>query len=201
MKNFKEWLYSESFGKNILLLIHPDCVSELGVEACAEYSNKIKLYSQQFDYVISHLFWPKSVIKDQSHKSMEYIKALDEIISTVRSVSDVVTPQRGPDDCTYNHELPDYLINNDGVSIFMAGGYEDNCLWHSYVNLFKKLDWLLKEKNVTVQWYESLIFRANNYKAQNLPDEEVQFDRANIKHVDARPSTFDSRKVDYGDPK
>lgn len=202
MKTFRQWLYSENSGKNLLLLIHPDCVFELGVEACIGYTNKINSHVQRFDYVISHLFWPEAMINYmKSKRSLEESRVLDKIIETVKLASDVVTPQRGPDDCTYNRELPEYLMENDGVNVFMAGGYEDNCLWRAYVDMFKKLDWLLREKNIVVQWYEPLIFGAKDSKVQSLPDDEVQFDRANLKSVDARPATFDRRKVDYGEPK
>jgi len=202
MKTFKKWLYSEGAGKNLLILIHPDCVSELGDEACSEYSNKIKNYTSRFDYIISHLFWPKNVVEDRANRSGQRNVALDEIIATVRSVSDVVTPQNGPKDCTYNRELPDYLINNENVNVFMAGGYEDNCLWHSYIDLFEKLGWLLRERNISVQWYSPLIFQAKDKELKPRDDDEVALHREKPELAKDRAvfGNFDRRKVDYGEP-
>lgn len=208
MKSFYEMLqilkddfFLESRNKNILLLIHPDCVFELGVDNCIEYEEKVKNHYKKFDYIISHLFWPESMVNYiRNKRTKEESAALDKIINTIKFVSNVTTPQNGPDSCTYDQELPDYLIDNENVNIFMAGGYEDNCLWRAYIEMFKKLDFLIKEKNTSVLWYDPLIFRAKYHKTQSLPDEEVQFDRLNLKSVDPRPSTFDRRKVDYGEP-
>jgi len=197
MKNFKTWL--ENSNRNLLILIHPDCIFELGSDHCDEYNKKLTSHASKFDHVISHLFWPKDTISTMRQN----VKSLESLLETIKHISNVVMPPQG---CSYQKELPEYLIEQDNVNIFMGGGYEDNCLWKAYVDLFKKMDWVLSEKKIRVQWYKPLIFQSIDKISRTSPSystpdpEDVSFFRQNIRHVDAKPSNFHPSKIDYGNP-
>jgi hypothetical protein len=145
-----------------LVLIHPDCIYEVGAEQAFRYIDLLDKHCPLFDYVITHAFlseqyedWLKTSLMDENRK--EAIRSLRKAI--YRNSSKVIYNSRDLYGCSYAKELPDYLIDNENITIYMAGGYERNCLLISYEELFKRLVWLLKEKNISVESYSPLVFQ------------------------------------------
>jgi hypothetical protein len=195
--SFKMWL--ENNEKKLLILVHPDCVAEVGESATNEYEMLLKNHTGRFDYVITHLFYPDGY----ATSSPERHKQIQKIQSTVRSLSDEVI-EAGRERCSYSQNIPDYLINNPGVTVYMAGGYEDNCLWTSYIRLFRGLHDVLREGNHGVYWYRPLIFQDAGHglqgtkKYRSLDPEEIQMDRENPQNVPDRGALrFHPDKVRY----
>jgi hypothetical protein len=172
-KGFKTWL--ENNDKKLLILIHPDCVVEEGEDTMNQYDVLLKNHAGRFDYVITHLFWPKFVIEGS-----RYSEQIKKILTTVRGVSDEVI-ERDNERCSYSQSIPDYLINNPGVTVYMAGGYEDNCLWISYAKLFRNLSDILKEGEHQVFWYRPLIFQDSGHGLKGTKQYKT-FDSDYVQH-------------------
>jgi hypothetical protein len=158
---FKTWLENNN-EKKVLILIHPDCIYELGLEQTKRYTNLLEQHCKQFDYVITHAF-----LSEQFEDWLTPAKIPDEYKIAVRLIRHTAQKNshlflynsRDLYGCSYAQELPDYLIENDNVTLYMAGGYERNCLLVSYQELIKRLGWLLKEKNIKIQSYGPLVFQ------------------------------------------
>lgn len=170
--DFKLWL--ESNNKKLLLLIHPDCIAENGPDKAKNYQSLLKQHVSKFDHVITHAFysgedWIKHSIWEDDWKVAFY-----ELYNTIKSISDhFLYNSKDIYGCSYSSQLPDYLIDNPNTEIYMAGGYEDNCLWISYKLLFEQLDWMLRENSVSVFYYKPLIFsHPRTYQSQKFQDYE-----------------------------
>jgi hypothetical protein len=148
MKTFVEWL-NEGVGKKVLLLVHPDVICENGMEKAVEYCSKLREHVGKFDYVISHMFNPLTEFNKDAH---EFIKACVEEVSDVA----IIDTNYG---CSYGKELPDYLVENPNSVVYIAGGYESNCVWLSYLKLMDDLGWLVKDTGAKVIWYKPLLFQ------------------------------------------
>lgn len=160
---FKNWL--ESDNNKLMILVHPDCCVELGAEAVIEYTNLLKQHLPRFDYVITHFFIPDG--RPWSNYWDDQMKeAHISLVETIKSLSNVAV-SRNTYACSYDKELPDYLIENPNTTIYMAGGYEANCLWMSYQRLFVKLKWLMDEQNHQVYYYKPLIYTTREYGGLN----------------------------------
>lgn len=203
MESFKTWL--ENNEKKLLILVHPDCVVEEGKDAANEYETLLRNHVGRFDYVITHLFYPKNYKDWMQKDSPERYSQIQKIRETVSSFShEVIEAEK--ERCSYSQNIPDYLITNPGVTVYMAGGYEDNCLWTSYVRLFRSLHDVLREGNHMVYWYRPLIFQDAGHglrgtkKYPEFDPEEIQMDRENPQHVPDRGALrFHPDKVNYGE--
>lgn len=141
----------------MLILVHPDCCIEVGADAAKRYTELLREHLPKFDYVISHMFLDG---RPWSHSWDEgKIRAHDELYNLVKRLSNVAMHDpRNLYSCSYDKELPDFLIENQDTNVYMSGGYEGNCLWISYQRLFEKLGWLLKENGQKVSYYKPLLF-------------------------------------------
>ncbi|NBP03562.1 MAG: hypothetical protein EBU90_26405 [Proteobacteria bacterium] len=199
--SFKKWL--ENNEKKMLILVHPDCVTEVSESTTNEYDALLKNHIGRFDYVITHLFYPKNYTDWMQKDSPERFASIQKIRETVRGLSnEVIEAER--ERCSYGQNIPDYLINNPGVMVYMAGGYEDNCLWTSYIRLFSSLHDVLREGNHGVYWYRPLIFQDTGHglqgtkKYRSLDPEEIQMDRERPELVPDRGALrFHPDKVNY----
>lgn len=201
MEGFKTWL--ENNEKKILILVHPDCVTEVSESAANEYDALLRNHLGRFDYVITHLFYSKNYTDWMQKDSSERYSQIQKIRETVRSFSHEVIEAEN-ERCSYNQNIPDYLIDNPGVTVYMAGGYEDNCLWTSYIRLFRGLHDVLREGNHMVYWYRPLIFQDMGHGLQGtkkyptLDPEEIQMDRERPELVPDRGALrFHPDKVNY----
>jgi hypothetical protein len=199
--NFKIWL--ENNEKKLLILVHPDCVVEVGEHTTNEYETLLKNHAGRFDYVITHLFYPKNYTDTLRKNNLERYNQIKRLWEVVRNFSHEVIDAEN-EKCSYNQNIPDYLITNPGVTVYMAGGYEDNCLWTSYIRLFRSLRDVLQEGNHVVYWYRPLIFQdaghglSGNKKYPEFDPEEIRMDSENPENVSDRGALrFHPDKVRY----
>lgn len=205
MVNFKLWL--ENNEKKLLILVHPDCITEVGLDTTNEYEALLKNHIGRFDYVITHMFYPKNYTDDMQKYSPNRYNQIQRIRETVKSFShEMIEAEK--ERCSYSQNIPDYLITNPGVTVYMAGGYEDNCLWTSYVRLFRGLHDVLKEGSHMVYWYRPLIFQdaghglSGKKRYPEVDPEEIRMDRENPQNVpDYGALRFHPDKVRYRENK
>ena len=156
--NFSEWLKSET-GKKIIILIHPEIVCELGTKKTQEYNQKLIQHTPNFDYVITHHWGPSENWLDQSKDLSDNMKNDYKLIyKTTTDVSqESMYDYKNFYGCSYEKELPDYLIENPKSTVYFAGGYAKNCVKIAYNLLFNRIGWLLKETNTKIEHYEILL--------------------------------------------
>jgi len=155
--NFKLWL-EEKQGKKILLLIHPEIIYEVGLEQAQTYNKELIKHAANFDYIITHHLGPTENWTDDRDLPDEMKQAYKLIFNTAKQISH--SPMYKHDDyygCSYEKELPDFLIENPNSTIFFGGGYKRNCVQIAYNQLFNRLDWLLKDTNTKIEMYEPLL--------------------------------------------
>lgn len=192
--------------KNLLILIHPDCIAEVSESATNEYDALLKNHLGRFDYIITHLFHSKDYADSLQKRNPKRHDQIQKIRLTVGSASNEAIESES-EKCSYSKNIPDYLIMNPGVTVYMAGGYEDNCLWASYIRLFKSLHDVLHEGGHRVYWYRPLIFQDMGHGLRGtkpypkVDPDEIRMDRENPQHVSDRGALrFHPDKVDYGEP-
>ena len=155
--NFKLWL-EENQGKKILLLIHPEIVHELGFNQTQTYNQKLTNLAPNFDYIIAHHLGPNENWMDDRDLPEEMKQDYKLIFNTTKEISH--SPMYNKDDyfgCSYDKELPNFLIENPNSTVFFAGGYKRNCVKIAYDQLFNRLNWLLKDSNTKIEMYEPLL--------------------------------------------
>lgn len=155
--NFKLWL-EENQGKKILLLIHPEIVYEVGSHQTQTYNQKLITLAPNFDYIITHHLGPDENWMDDRDLPEEMKQDYKLIFNTAKKISH--SHMYKHDDyygCSYEKELPNFLIENSNSTIFFGGGYKRNCVRIAYEQLFNRLDWLIKETNTKIEMYEPLL--------------------------------------------
>lgn len=162
--NFKLWL-EENQDKKILLLIHPEIIYEVGWKEAQTYNKELIKHAKNFDYIITHHLGPDENWTD--HREIlpkEQKQAYKLIFNTAKNISH--SPMYKHDDyygCSYDKELPDFLIENPNSTVFFGGGYKRNCVQIAYQQLFNRLDWLIKDTNTKIEMYEPLLINPNTH--------------------------------------
>lgn len=192
---FKAWMESVRRNK-ILILVHPDCAGELGVESGRRYVDLIRQHASRFDFVITHSFTSSLEWIDRSTYDEPHKQVYRDLYETAKSVSNhFLYNPRDLHSPSYDKELPEYLINNPESDIYMGGGYESNCVWLGYQLLFQKLRWLLEESGVKVTYYTPLLFgtrhnggleRSNSY--ESWPRYAGDFHPSKVQYSDELPN-------------
>lgn len=155
--NFKLWL-EENQGKKILLLIHPEIIHELGSHQTQIYNQKLITLAPNFGYIITHHLGPNENWIDDRDLPEKMKQDYKIIYDTAKKISHL--PMYKSNDyygCSYEKELPDFLIENPNSTVFFGGGYKRNCVQIAYNQLFNRLDWLLKDTNTKIEMYEPLL--------------------------------------------
>lgn len=186
--------------QKLLILIHPDCISEVGANEAAQYTKLLQQHLPKFNYVITHLFFPDDRPWSNSWDQQQ-IAAHRELFETIKRFSVALHNTKDIYGTSYDKELPDFLIENPNTDIYMAGGYESNCLWRSYLLLFQKMNWLLKEQGHKVSYYTPLIFTDRHggglARTTKYPPRKEQYP-FNPNHVGWNDE-FHPEKVNYKD--
>lgn len=195
--DFKKWLENSGSPRKMLILIHPDCVPELGEQATHAYIQKLTTHAPLFDYVVVHPFLSGIEWLDRSTHREEIKQAYRDIYAVDQKIADVY--RHDPRDmysCTYSREVADYLVENPDTEVYMGGGYESNCLWIAYKKLFEKLGWLMSENKTKVTYYKPLIFAIRELGGI---DRSYQYPPKKIQDYDKTWGDFHPAKVDYSE--
>jgi hypothetical protein len=138
-----------SNNKRLLLLIHPDAVFEISeTHFIEEYLKRLEGELSQFDYVITHKmfsdFAPDVVsgIKDRRvlfDRFMNVLQAGSQWIGLDKKFS-----------ASFDSSLPDYLIENFGTQIWLAGGYENLCVRDTKTALERQLGDIIKDTQASI---------------------------------------------------
>ncbi len=167
--------------KKLLILVHPDCITEVSADAALQYAKLVEQHLPKFDFVITHLFMedgrPWGYSWNQETKDAHNI-----LVNAVKKHSTkTLFDSRDGYGTSYSTDLPDFLMDNPNTDIYMSGGYESNCLWISYLQLFKRLNWLLKEQGHEVHYYTPLLF--SDHEGGGLARTRKYFDSDKAKYA------------------
>jgi len=153
-KIFRKLLENSSISKKILLLVHPDIVFETNFSFAQLYYKELEYNMTRFDCVITHLFY--------SDKAYEYLKwdygttlLYHNFIKMLKQQSDFIEKDQNYS-ISFDKFLADYLIENQGSTVYFAGGYEALCVEETKKALNTKFGWLLKETNTQIACYPEL---------------------------------------------
>lgn len=188
--------------KKLMILVHPDCITEVGPEVALNYAKVLEQHLPKFDYVITHLFMEDGRAWGYSWDEKTK-QAHDQLVNVVKKYSNMALfNSRDVYGTSYDKDLPDFLIENPGTDIYMGGGYESNCLWQSYMQLFRRLNWLIKEQGHAVHYYTPLLFSDRDggglARTRQFPDKDKDPHGFNPAYASAF-EPFHPTKVNYKD--
>ena len=149
---------------NILLLVHPDCLSEQynwTPKQAEDYLGKLEEHLPKFDKVIIFRFLEAARLKEvqensENSKRAEHAKKLDAILKQHADL-DLEDFQAGK--LLFQNEVGSFLIENPNGVLYLSGGYQSNCLRAVAQNLAIHLGWMMKEQGYVVRVYEPLVYR------------------------------------------
>ena len=147
---------------SILLLVHPDCVpaepNMIGEQQAEEYLSKLETYLPQFDKLV--VFRMHGPIRSKwIEEGTENQRALFKRLNVLLSKADLDLFDKDLGLTLFKDELSSFIIDHPDGTLYLAGGYQANCLRHVASNLVSKLGWLFKEQNYKVRVFEPLVFR------------------------------------------
>ncbi len=149
--------------RQLVLLVHPDCIFEQGEDAFDRYAARISpylrdktvfihwFYSHEFPRILSE--WESE--NDHSTKVQFYT----HVRSYFAKLADVAKWDKGSYGSTFNDELASWIIESPGGLIQIGGGYEDLCVAETARRLGWHLRDELEEMKVKVTVVPALCFR------------------------------------------
>lgn len=158
---------------NILILVHPDCLSEQYIftpEQSGGYLEKLEEHLPKFDYVIVMRMdrvnkeWIEGV---KSPQIKQHFYKLEEIVN---QHADLQVTDNDLGKTALNKEIGDFLLENPNSTVYLSGGYQDNCLRDVAANLVSELGDFLKELDIKVRVYKPLVY----YYSRGLGFEELK---------------------------
>lgn len=172
----KEAIQNISPKKKILILVHPDIIFETTYEFIQTYYKAIEWEINNFDYVVTHLFFseeaPKHLNWDlvKTHRFINFRKMLKQNSNFIKKDKDFSV--------SFESALPDFLIDNPNSEIYFGGGYKNLCVKATYEKLLYKLEDIIKETNATISCYGPLLI-TDRYKPQidSKLDWKPEFDK------------------------
>jgi hypothetical protein len=173
-----------SSGKKLLLLVHPDIVFEMSTNNMQYYFKRIEDEVLGFDHVITHLFYspefkPEWLSKDETHNHI-----FQNFMKMIRRHSDLVKWDNPRFMASLKEELPYYLIDNPGTTVYLAGGYRDLCVKATHEMMKDKLGSIIRETGASVACYEPLMIANRNSVLESVVENIL--DKMKQKHVSGR---------------
>lgn len=171
-------------GKKLLLLVHPDIVFEMSTNNMQYYFKRIEDEVLGFDHVITHLFYspefkPEWLSKDETHNHI-----FQNFMKMIRRHSDLVKWDNPRFMASLKEELPYYLIDNPGTTVYLAGGYRDLCVKATHEMMKDKLGSIIRETGASVACYEPLMIANRNSVLESVVENIL--DKMKQKHVSGR---------------
>lgn len=151
--------------KKLLLLVHPDIVFEMDFDVAQRYYKAIEDDIGRFDHVIVHLFYSDRVL--DAARNLGWGEAKQNLyknfLKLLKRDANVVLHD-SKFSASFQHELPFYLIDNPGTTIYFAGGYKDLCVKLTEKALDEKLGDIIKATDTKTTCYKPLLV---NYRQEN----------------------------------
>jgi len=190
---------NESFGgskKKLLLLVHPDIVFEMSTNSMQSYYKRIEDEVGRFDHVITHLFYSPEFNPEWLSKDVVHNNIFSNFMKMLRRNSHVIKWDNPRFMASIKQELPYYLIDHPGTTVYLAGGYKDLCVKATDEMMRDKIGSIIKDTEASVVCYEPLLIKDRNSILESLTKTVVEnvLDKMNQKHVGGA-----ARKSPYGD--
>lgn len=147
----------------LTILVHPDMVIERGLFAAQKYFEKLKQnlsghvfthfgYSDEFSTTLRG--WESTFSSDHRIPDL-----LDELRAFVREKSAVARFDEPKYSTTFTVETPDWIIENKGGLIVLAGGREDNCVRLTIEKLLYELGDIIEMQGTEVVVSPNLCYK------------------------------------------
>lgn len=145
---------------NILILVHPDCLSEQYVympEQAEEYLEKLEQHLPKFDHVFVLRMervteeWIASV-NTEIQQHFAKLKAILERHADLQIFDNDLART------SLNKEIGEFLLEYPNSTLYLSGGYQDNCLRLVADNLVYELGDFIKELGIRVKVYTPLVY-------------------------------------------
>ena len=171
---------AEDEGKEILLLVHPDIIFEvasakhngklINLQSAINYIEEFKRMYLNFDFIVVHLFYSNLVGKENVFNWDKELHDLYlDFIKLLKEKSNVVLVDKNFS-ASFQDELPSYLIDNPYSTIYLAGGYENLCVRATQDMLFRKLEDIIKEQNISISCFPELMIKNRQDSWSSLID-------------------------------
>lgn len=151
---------------NILILVHPDCLSEqysYTPQQAEEYLEKLEAHLPKFDYKIIirmervNQDWLDSLNDNQEDVAKQKLH-YKKIMEILNKYADMQVLDMSCGKASFANEIGSFLIEHPKSTIYLSGGYQDNCLRLVAQNLTDTLSDLIKELEIKVKTYTPLVF-------------------------------------------
>lgn len=180
----------------LLLLIHPDCIGEQDVKYSEEYLKRLNQHTNLFNKVISILFY--SADYRQAFPTAEREESRANAVKNIRDYLDnnsTTAYDTKGGRIVYNTVVGDYLINNENLTIYLGGGYQDLCLADHYLRFSEILGEIIEDNNHKIKFYKPLIFNRKfqwgvdeeliGWQEKNIPLRYVEYEKEQWKNTPA----------------
>jgi hypothetical protein len=157
-------------GKKLLLLVHPDIVFEMSTANMQTYLKRVEDEVLRFDYVITHLFYspefkPEWLSRDPTHNHI-----FQNFMKMIRRNSNLIKWDNPRFMASLKQELPYYLIDNPGTTIYLAGGYKDICVKATHEMMNDKLGTIIRDTDTSVVCYQPLMIQSRDSDLGSLKE-------------------------------
>ena len=160
LKEWQRFLNEDIEKKKFLIFVHPDAASQLPKEECLEYFENIKRYiPSHFDIVITHFMYSYEFQDLELGKKEENYEELLEIRKYLESTTNHLHDKNLGKE-SFNEATLDVITNYEPgeLEVYMAGGYQDLCLAHTYNNFCDLLGDIMKEQGIDFKIFKPLVF-------------------------------------------
>lgn len=149
-------------GKKLLLLVHPDIVFEMSTSNLQTYLKRVEDEVLRFDYVITHLFYspefkPEWLSRDTTHNHI-----FENFMKMIRRNSNLVKWDNPRFMGSIKQELPYYLIDNPGTTVYLAGGYKDLCVKATQEMMNDRLGTIIRDTDTSIVCYHPLMIQSRD---------------------------------------
>lgn len=149
--------------KKLLLLVHPDIVFEMDFNVAQRYYKAIEDDIGRFDYVIVHLFYSDQILQIAPRWGWgdNKLNLLKNFLKLLKRDANVVLHDQNYS-ASFKEELPYYLIDNPGTTVYFAGGYKDLCVKLTQEKMEEILGDIIFSTQTKTACYKPLTLNARN---------------------------------------
>jgi len=145
---------------NILVLVHPDCLSEQYVftpKQSEEYLGKLEEHLPKFDLIIT-LLMERVTDEWVASKNEEIQNHYARLMKIVQKYSNVIIRDNDLGRSSIPNEIGTLLIDHPGSHLYFSGGYQTACLRQVVANFIAELKDVIEELDISMQVYQPLVY-------------------------------------------